>query len=242
MKNIEELVQTVKKYKNAVIQEKFESKKNTVAYVTIDGKPRVLKWFVPGLKRQMKIENDVLKKGSSKLNVPSIYEMDEENNVLVTSCIIGENLCDLINDEKTAKSEKKRLMILLAEWFADFHNHFKTEDQFRIRGDSTLRNFILTDRIWGVDFEESRSGKIIEDIAGMCASILTTDPMFTSEKFQLCEIFVDSYTKLAPGRIVNINDDIAYALLERIQWRPNDEETLRKYSKRIREKGLRLTQ
>ena len=154
MKNIEELVQNVKKYKKAVIQDKLESKKNTVAYVTIDGKPRILKWFVPGLITQMRIEYNILKKGSSKLNIPSVYEMDEENNVLVMSYIIGENLCDLVNDEKTTISEKKRLMVLLAEWFVNFHNHFKTEDQFRIRGDSTLRNFILTDRIWGVGFEE----------------------------------------------------------------------------------------
>jgi tRNA A-37 threonylcarbamoyl transferase component Bud32 len=240
MKNIEELLQNIKKYKKAVIQEKFDSKKNTVAYVTFDGKPRILKWFVPGLKTQMKNEYDVLKKGSSKLNIPSIYEIDEVNNVLVMSYIIGENLCDLVTDENTTIGEKKRLMVLLAEWFADFHNYFKTEDKFRIRGDSNLRNFILTDRIWGVDFEESRLGKTIEDIAGMCASILTTDPMFTSEKFQLCEIFLNSYTKLAPGRIVNINDEIAYVLLEKIQWRPNDEETLKKYSKIIRDKGLRI--
>ncbi len=238
MNNIEELIQNVKKYKKAVIQEKFDSKKNTVAYVTFDGKPRILKLFVPGLKTQMKIEYDVLKKGSSKLNIPSIYEIDKKNNVLIMSYIIGENLCDLINDEDTTLNEKKRLMVLLAKWFADFHNYYKTGDKFRIRGDSTLRNFILTDRIWGIDFEESRFGKTIEDIAGMCASILTTDPMFTSEKFQLCEIFIDSYTKLAPGRIVNINDETAYVLLEKIQWRPDDEETLRKYSKIIREEGL----
>lgn len=238
MRDIEELIQNVKKYKNAVIQEKFESKKNTVAHVTLDNKPRILKMFVPGLKRQMKIEYNILKKGSSKLNIPSVYEMDEENNVLIMSYIVGENLCDLINNEKTTIDEKKRLMMLLAEWLADFHNHFKTEDQFCIRGDSTLRNFILTDRIWGVDFEESREGKIIEDIAGICASILTTDPMFTSKKFQLCKIFIDAYMKLAPGRILNVNDEIAYALLEKIQWRPNDEEILRKYSKKIREKGL----
>ena len=238
MKEIEELVQNVKKYKKAVIQDKLKSKKNTVAYVTLDNKPRILKWFVPGLKRQMKIEYDVLKKGSSKLNVPSIYEMDENNNVLITSCIIGENLCDIVNDKKTTISEKKRLMILLAEWFFEFHNYFKTDDQFQIRGDSTLRNFILTDRIYGVDFEESRLGRVVEDIAGMCSSILSTDPMFTSEKFQLCKIFIDSYTKLAPGRILNINNEIAYALLEKIQWRPGNEEILRKYSTRIRENGL----
>jgi len=238
MRSIEELTNNIKKYKKAIIQHDFKSKKNTVAYVTLNGKPRVLKWFVPGFKRQMITEHSILKKGSSKLNIPSIYEMDEINNVLVTSYIIGENLCDIINDQNTTINEKQRLMILLAEWFNDFHNYFKTDDGFRIRGDSNLRNFILTDRIWGVDFEESRPGKVIEDIASMCASILTTDPMFTSEKFKLCKIFIEQYAELAPGRIKNTNDEISYALLEKIQWRPDDEEILRKYSKKIKENGL----
>lgn len=240
MREIEELVQKVKKYKKAVVQQSFESKKNTVAYVTLDGKSRVLKWFVPGLKRQMQIECGVLKKGSSKLNIPSLYDMDEDNNVLVLSYIIGENLCDIVNDEKTTFGEKQRLMKLLAEWYARFHTFFKTEEGLRIRGDSVLRNFILSDRVWGVDFEESRMGKPVEDIAGMCSSILSTDPMFTSEKFRLCETFIEHYKKSVDWSLGNnIFDEVAYALLERIQWRPEDEDTLRKYSKRIRERGLR---
>lgn len=238
MREIEELLKNKKKYKKAILQEKFHSKKNTVAYVTIDGKPRILKWFVPGLKRQMFNEYNILKEGASKLNIPTILEKDEKNNVLIMSYIIGENLCDIINDEKTTFNEKNRLIILLADWFFNFHNHFKTEDQFRIRGDCNLRNFILSDRIWGVDFEESRLGMVVEDIAGMCSSILSTDPMFNSEKFKLCKNFIDSYTNLAPGRILKINDEIAYALLEKIQFRPDQEEILRKYSKMIREKGL----
>ena len=238
MREIEELLNKVNKYKKAVLQEKFKSKKNTVAYVILEGKPRILKWFVPGFKRQMDNEYNILKKGSGKLNIPTIIEKDEDNNVLIMSYIIGENLCDIINDEDTTFDEKKRLIILLADWFFNFHNHFKTEDQFRLRGDCNLRNFILTDRIWGLDFEESRMGKVVEDIAGMCSSILSTDPMFKSEKFKLCKIFIESYTNLAPGRILKVNDEIAYSILEKIQFRPEQEETLRKHSKKIREKGL----
>jgi len=238
MKDIEELTYNVKKYNNVVVQQKFDSKKNTVAYVILAGKPRILKWFVPGFKRQMITEYNVLKKGSSGLYVPFPYEMDESNNVLILSYIPGENLCDLINDKDTTNNEKQRLMVLLAEWFINFHNYFKKADQFCICGDSNLQNFIFADRIWGVDLEESRTGKPSEDIAGMCSSILTTDPMFTSEKFELCNNFVDTYIEKAPGRIININDEIAYALLEKIQWRPEDEETLRRYSKKIREHGL----
>ena len=129
-------------------------------------------------------------------------------------------------------------MILLADWFIEFHNFFKKDDQFLIRGDSSLRNFIFTDRIWGVDFEESRIGNPVEDIGGMCASILTTDPMFTKEKLQLCKKFIDSYVEKVPGRILNINDEISYSILEKIQWRPEQEGILREYSKKIREKGI----
>jgi len=238
MKEIEELISKSEKYKNVTVQKKFDSKKNTVAYVTIDDKPRVLKWFVPGLKRQMKTEYNILKNGSLKINIPVVHEMDEENNVIVMSYITGKNLCDILNDEKTEIIEKERLIVLLAEWFADFHKFFKKEENFQIRGDSNLRNFIYNDRIWGVDFEESRIGKPVEDIASLCSSILTTDPMFTNEKFRLCKLFIESYLKLAPVGINNINDEIAYAILERIQWRQNDEEILRKYSKIIKEKGL----
>jgi len=238
MKSIDELVSTGKKYKDAVVHQQFESKKNTVAYVTMKNKPRVLKWFVPGFRRQMEVEHSVLKEGSSELNIPHLYDMDDKNNVLVTSYIIGENLCDVVNDEKTSVDEKKRLMVLLAEWYARFHSFFKTKEGFRIRGDSILRNFVLSDKIWGVDFEESRMGKPVEDIAGMCSSILSTDPMFTKEKFKLCMVFIDSYKKSVDWSLGNVSDEISYALLEKIQWRPDDEEQLRKYSRLIKERGM----
>lgn len=238
MRDIEELVNKTKKYKKSVVQQKLKSKKNTVAYVTIDNNPRVLKWFVPGLKRQMNVEYSILKEGSSKLNIPAVFEMDEKNNVLVTTYINGENLCDLINNNEVKLVEKQRLMSLLADWFNDFHNFFKKDKDFTIRGDSSLRNFIFTDKIWGLDFEESRIGRPVEDLAGVCASILATDPMFIKEKFTLCRILLDRYNELAPGRITGIKDEIAYALLENIQWRSEDEEVLRKQSKKISEHGI----
>ena len=238
MKDIEELIKSSKKYKNALIQKRFESKKNTVSYVILNDKPRVLKWYAPGFRINMETEYTVLKDGSSKLNMPTPLDKDVDNNVIIMNYIIGKNLCDVINDEDTHFDEKKKIINTLAEWFAKFHGHFKTKDSFCIRGDSILRNFILTDRIWGVDFEESRNGKPREDIAGMCSSILSTDPMFTDEKFQLCKTFIESYKKSVKWRLDDINDEIAYALLEKIQWRPGEEETLSKYSKRIREKGL----
>jgi thiamine kinase-like enzyme len=110
---------------------------------------------------------------------------------------------------------------------------------FIIRGDSILRNFIVTDRIWGVDFEESRAGNPTEDIGSICSSILSTDPMFTNEKFLLCKWFIKSYKIYVKWNVNNINNEIANALLERIQWMPEQENLLRDYSKIIRVQGLK---
>ncbi len=239
MKDIEELIRNSTKYDGAIVQKQFESKKNTVGYVILNDKPRVLKWYVPGLKTNMEIEYTILKKGSSELKMPTLFNKDTDNNVIVMSYIIGKNLCDILNDEDIPFNEKNRIVCMLAEWFVKFHKHYQIEGSFRIRGDSMLRNFILSEHVWGVDFEESRTGKPVEDIAGMCSSILSTDPMFTDEKFQLCKNFIESYKKSAKWALDNINDEIAYALLEKIQWRPEEEETLRKYNMRIRERGLR---
>lgn len=223
----------------ALLQTTFESKKNTVGYVVLNNQPRILKWFVPGLKHNMDTEYEVLKKGYAELPMPSPLEKDTENNVLILSYIMGENVCDILNDEKTSLEEKKRITTQVAEWLVKFHSFFNTEKGFRIRGDACLRNFILSKgRVWGVDFEESRIGKPVEDVASLCASLLSTDPMFTDEKFQLGQTFLESYRKSVKWSLENVNGEIAYALLERIQWRPQDEETLRKYATKIRSKGL----
>lgn len=237
MKNIEEFIKNCDDYDKIVIQKSFKSKKNTVAYVTIDNKPRVLKFFVPGLKENMEKEYQILEKGK-KLNIPNVYKKDDKNNFLTMNYIAGENLCDVINDKKTTFKEKKRLMELLAEWFNNFHNHFKTDEEFFIRGDSNLRNFILNDQIWGLDLEETRKGQPTEDIADLCSSILTTDPMFTNEKYSLCKKLITSYVEKAPGRVKNIDLEVSYSILKKIQYRPDDEEILRKHAKKIRKHGL----
>ncbi len=243
MRDIQELVKNIDKYATILVQRSFEGKKNTVAYVISKGQPRILKWFVPGLKKNMEVEYTVLKKGFSDLLIPAPFEMDSENNVLVMSYIIGKNICEMINDTNTSFEEKQKIVEQLAGWFVRFHTFFEKEEGFRIRGDATLRNFILSkNQIWGVDFEESRSGKPSEDLATLCVSLLSTDPMFTDEKFMLCQKFLDTYHRSVKWTVENINAEIAYAMLERIQWRPKDEEILRTYATKIRTKGLLAAQ
>ncbi len=238
MHDIGYLVDNVEKYKNAIIQKKYFSKKNTVAYVILNKKPVVLKWFAPGFKNNMQNEFSILRNLPSSINTPNIIEKDEENNVLVISHIFGKNLCDVINDENILISIKQNLMMYLSKWFYKFHSYFHENKNYRIRGDSILRNFILTNRIWGLDFEESRLGKPVEDIAAMCCSILSTEPMFKNWKFQLSKIFINSYNDYSNLKLSDINEQISYSLLEKIQYRPDDEMIFRKYSERISNIGL----
>ena len=238
MFRIEKLINNVKKYESAIIQKEFESKKNTVSYVILNNKSVVLKWYAPGFKKNMKTEYSILKKCSSKIKVPIPYDLDEENNVITMNYIIGKNLCDVINDRIVSLDMKKSHIQSLAKWFASFHDLLKSEDGFQIRGDSILRNFILTNSIWGVDFEESRISRPQKDIATIISSILSTNPMFTKWKFQLCNAFIKSYKELIKLNLDGINEEISYALLEKIQFRPEKEEILRKYSKKIRYEGL----
>lgn len=195
MRDISFLISKTKKFRNCLIQKNFQSKKNSVSYVLYDNKPRVLKWFAPGFYKSMENEHNVLILGHSKLNIPFAYEKDEKNNVIVMNYIPGRNLCDVINDSSVDFFIKKKTISDLALWYKNFHNFFKKDETTYIRGDSILRNFILTDQIWGLDFEEFRLGSIEEDISDLCISILTTDPKYTDEKYQLCRYFIEAYSK-----------------------------------------------
>ena len=241
MRDIKELIENSETYHTVLYQKVFESKKNTVAYVLIEGKPRVLKWYVPGFTRNMENEYRILKKGSSHVHMPTVHTKDTENHVLVMDYIPGRNLCDVITDEQLSLKEKKKILELAAGWFSLFHTFFKTPEGFQIRGDPNVKNFILSHRhvIYGVDFEESRPGKPVEDIAGFCASLLSTNPMFTKEKFELCTDFIAAYSKSVKWTLEKVNEEVAYALLEKIQWRPEQEEILRKFATKIRTDGLK---
>ncbi len=238
MKKIDELIENNDSYHQMLVQKCFDSKKNTVCYVLLEGNPRVIKWFPPGLKSNMETEYTILKKGTKKLNIPTVFKKDEKNTVLIQSYIPGVNLCDQINTMQVTFEEKQKNMIMLANWFVKFHELFKGPDGFWIRGDAILRNFIVKDDVWGIDFEEARPGKPVEDIARMTASILTTTPMFTDEKFKLSKVFIETYKRHASWTIDKLDEEIAYAFLEISQWRPDEENILRKYAQRIKTKGL----
>lgn len=234
------IITSDEKYKNSYIKHSYQelkSKKNTVCYVIYDGKPRILKWFAPGFKKNMENEYRILH-DLSDFRVPFVFKKDEKNNVLIMSYINGINLCDFINDTNYEFDEKRRIAILLSKWFSDFHKKLKNHDKKIIHGDSTLRNFIISNDIFGLDFEESRQGKLIEDIADISASILTSNPMFENEKFDLCKIFIKSYKDKTQSKLKDINNEISYSVLKKSQWRSDQQDILRMQANMIKKKKI----
>lgn len=79
----------------------------------------------------------------------------------------------------------------LCSWFKDFYAASKeaTGKQL-IMGNVNFRNFIIREKIYGIDLEECREGKIEEDIGSLCAFALTYSPSFTSWKMAMAgELF-----------------------------------------------------
>jgi len=203
---------SIKKFR---IKERFKSKKNRVFRIEADGEDRVLKIF--SSMRRLDREYNILRLLQDNLSVPSIYEINRKDRFLIMEFLPGENLCDFVN---LKNREKIRVMNRLAEWLSDFHSFFK--DKHIIRGDSILRNFIVDkEKLYGLDFEESRIGRVEEDLAEMCISILTTDEKFTDEKFRLCKFLLESYESRANLNLNYLNREIYRALI-RFSERRND--------------------
>ena len=71
----------------------------------------------------------------------------------------------------------------LCSWFKDFYA-VSREDPARqlIMGDVNFRNFLIREKVYGMDLEECREGKIEEDVGSLCAFALTYSPPFTPWK------------------------------------------------------------
>ena len=190
-------------------------------------------------KNMLEREYNILKEGCERLNIPKPLGINIEDKTLFMSYIPGENLCDVINSFSVPLRVKKECVEKLASWLVEFHSYFKSSKGVMIRGDSILRNFILDEEnnIWGLDFEESRYGMPEEDLAGICSSVLDTNPMFTNWKIELCKRFIDAYKSLSEWEIKNVNKLVFKVLMEKASRRKNGF-VLIKFAKSIENLGF----
>jgi len=124
---------------------------------------------------------------------------------LIIEHLAGENASDVINGPATSDM-KDDVATKLGTWLADFHHAFSDGQEWTIRGDSNLRNFIVeagSGVVVGIDLEESGRGDPDGDVLELIDSILITNPgIYTTAvletirwKFSLCGSLLDAYFK-----------------------------------------------
>ncbi len=176
---------------------RLKSKKNEVFLISLGNTPfphhdRVIfkKYCTPC----SSIEENLLNKlYSSNVAVPKILQQDR--GYIILEYIDGQNLCDILNATLDPK-----YACMLAEWFAKFHQALPASNGIvTLKGDARLRNFIVRDgHCYGLDFEESRDGSFLNDIAEAAGSIFDTnpgieDPLFYPAKLMLVSKFLKAY-------------------------------------------------
>lgn len=231
MKHISVLVSNGK-YKDIKIYKVFKSRRNHVAKIFFHGEIMVIKLF--RRKESFKREYNFLINAVNRISIPKIYDKDGSHLTLFLEFIDGCNLCDFINDRSNSLEDKEEAIELLGKWFSVLHGEFN-----RIHGDAILRNFILNKNIFGVDFEDIQYGLKSRDISSICASILTSDPMFTSEKIKLSRLFIEDYLSNVSWDLQDIYVEIDRRLREFAFRRKSNNVLFHKMGELIREHGLK---
>ncbi|MHA1150451.1 MAG: RIO1 family regulatory kinase/ATPase domain-containing protein [Promethearchaeota archaeon] len=201
----------------------YKSKKNIVLGIIFDKKVNPNKEdMVVKIFKTDNADNEfhsLLRLLEQNHSVPRL--IDYNKPFLLMEMIQGKNLCDYINDKlvnvkhlEELESKARQKMILsvkmLAQWLARVHKtNIILDPKFstfnvRNKGDPRLRDFIInftTGELYGVDFEDSYEGNHIDDIAGICCSLLDTNPgLFEMEvphhKIELIKEFLNEYYRI----------------------------------------------
>jgi hypothetical protein len=158
---------------------------NRVWVVETDVRPVVVKRFFTD---KSGVEFETLLRARDKgIAVPIPFW--KEGDYLVEEYIEGEGCDRLMNHMFRADIAEK-----IGLWLAGFHACLRDGEGATILGDAVLSNFISSEgRVFCVDLEDAKPGDPIEDLGGMSACILGSEPFFTPIKFDLCLRLIASY-------------------------------------------------
>ncbi|WZL72370.1 hypothetical protein QBE52_14920 [Clostridiaceae bacterium 35-E11] len=183
----------------------FESKKNLVYLIAIqkrngEEKKCVLKDYITFKNSNMK-EAYILKTlKEKKITVPQIYY--QADDFIIMEYIRGNTLLDTMeaNEEKQAgnfdTADNTHMLYEVLKWMNDFyHLSKKLLGKRMILEDVNFRNFIITDRVYGIDFEDCKIGDRERDGGRFCAYLLTYNPAFTEWKIKLCRLAIKIMTE-----------------------------------------------
>lgn len=206
------------------IVKQFPSRKNKVCLVDREGWRLVLKVYDND---RCGNEAEVLRAARrAGIAVPEVVETSD--HALLMEFIPGRAVNDYL---ETASMGEKVLGV--AEWLATFHKAFRSGDNVLVRSDAIFKNFIVSDRIYGIDFELSHMGRPEEDVGEALAYLLDTDPMFSDVKFGLGVRFVECYEKASGILLKDIEAGIGGALRDAARFRPAQHDLLIKKADEI---------
>jgi len=228
------LVQTFGTDVDVKFHSRFKSKKNVVIRLTtMSGGEKaehslVAKMFIADTYDK---EVDMLRFCiHGHVRVPDV--LAARDGVILMEYVPGENLVDSLN-----RTFSRRTVERIANWYYAFHVLTQS-----IKGDPILRNFISSkDGLVGIDFEESGPGSWLEDIGGICASVLDTRPVFDVRKQALAWHLLETYLRLRgsstdPETERMFIDEVADALGRTADRRKDHE--LQNLSQRVRDSGI----
>jgi hypothetical protein len=125
----------------------------------------------------------------SQVWVPSLAKV--VGNGILMEYVSGPTILEYLEwQEKTHFQSKEpqtepamQAIIQLVDWLKVFYQTTSVNTGKRvILGNINLRNFIIRDNLYGVDFEDWREGRPEEDIGRICAFALTYSPSYTPWK------------------------------------------------------------
>lgn len=189
-----------------LIKKRFKSRKNEVYLVDLkktDGQtiPSVLKRYVTFKKNKSK-EIFLLKLlKENGLSVPEIYF--EGTDYILLEYLTGDTFLDTLinlesNQHENIDYEKNYIVFFeLFKWFQRLYSITKeTMGKGYIFGDINFRNFIIDDKVYGIDLEDCHCRGYREKDGGrFCAYLLTYFPAFTKWKVLAANQAVEIMTK-----------------------------------------------
>ncbi len=161
------------------------SKRNRVWVVETDVRPIVVKRFLSG--RAGHEFETLMQARLAGLDVP--YPLWSDGSHLVTEYIAGEP-CELMINHMVSGAAAEAMGV----WLARFHSSLSEGTSVKVMADAVLSNFVfVSDKVYGMDLEDSRTGDPLDDVGQLAANILGSEPFFTPVKFDLCLQMIRSY-------------------------------------------------